>query len=280
MRISISAKPTWESEREVVLEERRLRVEDQPGGLAFESLAAIAWQAHPYRWPVIGWRADIEAVTVEACQAFFDTYYAANNLVLVIVGDINTKDTLSLVEKEFGKLRRADSIPRNPGKVVAQRGERRAQINLDARIQLIYGAWHAPAAGHPDADALDVASQILSAGRSSRLYRQLVYEDEQALYAEGGYWALQEAGLFFAVAGARPGVSVDAVEAAFLRADRSDQAGWSQRRRSGQGETTDGSRFCFKAFRPRMRWRAEWVRRRSSLVVFAAWMNDWRPSTP
>lgn len=205
-----------ESEREVVLEERRLRVDDQPGGLAFESLAAIAWQAHPYRWPVIGWRADIEAVTVEACQDFFDTYYAANNLVLVIVGDIDTEETLALVEKEFGVLKPATSIPRNPGKVVDQRGERRARIHLDARIELIYGAWHAPAAGHPDADALDVASQILSAGRSSRLYRKLVYQDEQALYAEGGYWALQEAGLFFAVAGARPGVSLDVVEQAFL----------------------------------------------------------------
>ena len=205
-----------DSEREVVLEERRMRVEDQPGGLAFEALAATTWQAHPYRWPVIGWRADIEAVTLEACQAFFDTYYAANNLVLVIVGDIETEETLALVEKEFGGLRRAESIPRNPGKVVEQKGERRARINVDARIQLIYGAWHAPAAGHPDADALDVASQILSAGRSSRLYRQLVYEDEQALYAEGGYWALQEAGLFFAVAGARPGVSLDALEEAFF----------------------------------------------------------------
>jgi predicted Zn-dependent peptidase len=205
-----------DSEREVVLEERRMRVEDQPGGLAFESLAATTWQAHPYRWPVIGWRADIEAVTVEACQAFFDTYYAANNLVLVIVGDIETEETLALVEKEFGGLRRAESIPRNPGKVVKQRGERRARIKVDARIQLVYGAWHAPAAGHPDGDALDVASQILSAGRSSRLYRQLVYEDEQALYAEGGYWALQEAGLFFAVAGARPGVPIESVEEAFL----------------------------------------------------------------
>lgn len=205
-----------DSEREVVLEERRMRVEDQPGGLAFESLAATTWQAHPYRWPVIGWRADIETVTVEACQAFFDTYYAANNLVLVIVGDIETDETLALVEKEFGGLRRAESIPRNPGKVVTQRGERRARINVDARIQLMYGAWHAPAAGHPDADALDVASQILSAGRSSRLYRQLVYEDEQALYAEGGYWALQEAGLFFAVAGVRPDVPIDEVEEAFF----------------------------------------------------------------
>ena len=94
---------------------------------------------------MIGWRADIEAVTVEACQAFFDTYYAANNLVLVIVGDIETEETLALVEKEFGGLRRAESIPRNPGKVVRQRGERRARIKVDARIQLVYGAWHAPA---------------------------------------------------------------------------------------------------------------------------------------
>ena len=205
-----------DSERQVVIEERRMRVEDQPGGLAFESLAATTWQAHPYRWPVIGWKADIEAVTLEACRAFFETYYAANNLVLVIVGDIDTDETLALVEEKFGGLHRADSIPRNPGKVVPQRGERRVVINLDTRVPLIYGAWHAPAAGNPDGDALDVASQILSAGRSSRLYRELVYKNEQALYAEGGYWALQEAGLFFAVAGVRPGLSIDAVEAAFF----------------------------------------------------------------
>ena len=207
---------TLESEREVVLEERRMRTEDRPGGRAFEALAALTWQAHPYHWPVIGWRADIEAVTVEACRAFFDTYYSANNIVLVIVGDIDTAETLALVEQEFGSLRQAEVIPRNPGKVVEQRGERRATILYPARIALLYAAWHAPESGHPDGNALDVASQILSAGRSSRLYRKLVYENEQALYAEGGYWELQEAGLFFAVAGVRPGEDIDAVEAAFF----------------------------------------------------------------
>ena len=207
---------TLESEREVVLEERRMRTEDRPAGRAFEALAALAWQAHPYHWPVIGWRADIEAVTVEACRAFFDTYYSANNIVLVIVGDIETGETLAMVEREFGAVRRAEVIPRNPGKVVEQRGERRATILYPARIPLLYAAWHAPKAGDPDGDALDVASQILSAGRSSRLYRELVYETEQALYAEGGYWALQEAGLFFAVAGVRPGVAIDDVESAFF----------------------------------------------------------------
>ncbi len=213
--LDISAE-TLTSEREVVLEERRMRTEDRPGGLAFEALAALSWQAHPYHWPVIGWRADIEAVTVEACRDFFETYYSANNIVLVIVGDFDTAETLALVEQEFGGVRRAEAIPRNPGKVVEQRGERRSTIVYPARIPLLYGAWHAPKAGHPDGDALDVASQILSAGRSSRLYRRLVYENEQALYAEGGYWALQEAGLFFAVAGVRPGEDIDRVEALFF----------------------------------------------------------------
>ena len=193
-----------------------MRTEDRPGGRAFEALAALTWQAHPYHWPVIGWRADIEAVTVEACRAFFDTYYSANNIVLVIVGDIDTAETLALVEQEFGDVRRAEVLPRNPGKVVEQRGERRATILYPARIALLYAAWHAPASGHPDGNALDVASQILSAGRSSRLYRKLVYENEQALYAEGGYWELQEAGLFFAVAGVRPGEDIDGVETAFF----------------------------------------------------------------
>jgi predicted Zn-dependent peptidase len=217
---------TLESEREVVLEERRLRNEDNPRGRAFESLAALTWQAHPYHWPVIGWRADIEAVTVEACRDFFDTYYSANNIVLVIVGDFDTAEAVAQVEQAFGDLRTASSIPRNPGKVVDQRGERRATVIHDVRVPLLYAAWHAPASGHADGDALDVTSQILSSGRSSRLYRELVYESEQALYAHGGYWELQEAGLFFAVAGVRPGVSVDAVEAAFFgEIDRIKEAG-------------------------------------------------------
>jgi len=213
--LDISAS-TLESEREVVLEERRMRIEDRPGGLAFEALTALTFQAHPYHWPVIGWRADVEAVTVEACREFFDTYYSANNIFLVIVGDFDTEETLANVERAFGGIRTAPSIPRNPSKVVEQRGERRATIRYDARSPLLYAAWHAPESGHPDGDALDVTSQILSAGRSSRLYRALVYETEQALYAHGGYWELMDGGLFFAIAGVRPGNSIEQVEQAFF----------------------------------------------------------------
>jgi predicted Zn-dependent peptidase len=207
---------TLDSEREVVLEERRMRVEDQPSGLAFEALAATLWQAHPYRWPVIGWRSDVEAVTIEACHSFFDTYYAANNLVLVIVGDFDTDETLKRVEHAFGPLHAAKTIPRNPTRVVPARGERRADIHFDVRAPLLYAGWHAPKTGDPDAEALDVASMILSAGRSSRLYQKLVYRDQIALEAAGGYMELQDAGLFYAVAVARPGADLDVVEAAFF----------------------------------------------------------------
>ncbi len=207
---------TLDSEREVVLEERRLRTEDTPNGRGFEALTALVWKAHPYRWPVIGWRSDVEQVTVEACQDFFDTYYAANNLTLVIVGDFQTDPTMKQIERAFGRLPTAESIPRNPTVVVAQRGARRSDVYFDAKIPLLFAGWHAPETGHPDGEALDLASQILSGGRSSRLYRSLVHEKELALYAHGSYWEFTDAGMFYASAGARPGVSLDEVEALFM----------------------------------------------------------------
>jgi zinc protease len=100
--------------------------------------------------------------------------------------------------------------------VIEQRGERRADVLFDVQIPLLYAGWHTPASGHPDGEALDLASQILSGGRSSRLYRSLVYKEEKALYAYGGYMEFTDAGMFYAVAGARPGTSLDEVEALFM----------------------------------------------------------------
>lgn len=207
---------TLESEREVVLEERRLRTEDSPDGRGFEALAATVWQAHSYRWPTIGWRSDVEQVTVAACREFFDTYYAANNLTVVIVGDFETAPTLDRIRRRFGVLRAADEIPRSPTTVVAQSGERRADVFFDVKIPLLFAGWHTPPTGHADGEALDVASQILSGGRSSRLYRSLVYEEEKALYAYGGYMEFKDAGMFYAIAGARPGVPLEEVESLFM----------------------------------------------------------------
>ncbi len=207
---------TLASEREVVLEERRLRTEDSPDGRGFEALAATVWQAHPYRWPTIGWRSDVENVTVAACREFFDTYYAANNLTVVIVGDFETEPTLARIRRTFGRLDAADEIPRNPTTVIEQKGERRADVLFDVQIPLLYAGWHTPRSGHPDGEALDLASQILSGGRSSRLYRSLVYTEESALYAYGGYMEFADAGMFYSIAGARPGVPIEKVESLFM----------------------------------------------------------------
>jgi zinc protease len=206
------AEESLASEREVVLEERRLRTETSPEGLALEALFALSFQSHPYRRPVIGWRSDIESVSVEACRRFFQAYYAPNNIVIVVVGDFDAEQTLARIEGALGGLEPAAEIPRNPTQEPEQRGERRSVVHFDVRGPILAAAWHAPPAGHPDADPLDVASEILSAGRSSRLYRRLVYEEEQALSAAGGYWEWLDAGLFVAYAGVRPDARIDRVE--------------------------------------------------------------------
>jgi len=212
--LDISEK-TLGSEREVVLEERRMRTEDSPDGRAFEALLALTFEAHPYRWPVIGWRSDVERATVEVARRFFDTYYVPNNITIAVVGDFDTEECLERIRRTFGALRPTD-IPRNPTTEPEQKGSRRALVHMDVRSSLLAAAWHAPPTGHEDAPVLDVVSEILSSGRSSRLYRNLVYEGQVALYAQGSYWELVDAGVFYAVAGVRPGVDIGDVEDRFF----------------------------------------------------------------
>ncbi len=213
--LDISAE-SLQSEREVVIEERRLRTEDDPEGRAFEALMALTFEAHPYRVPTIGWRSDIEKVGVETCMEFFRDYYAADNLVVSIAGDFDTEEVLALVERHLGDLAPAPEIPRNPTEEPEQEGERRAVVNFEVRSPLLAAAWHAPRAGDPDSAPLDVLSEILSSGRSSRLYRRLVYGEQAALSAAGGYWELEHAGVFYAFSTARPGTGADRIEELLL----------------------------------------------------------------
>jgi predicted Zn-dependent peptidase len=213
--LDISAK-ALDRERQVVLEERRLRSEDAPMGRLYEALFSLVWQALPYRTPVIGWRSDVAKATVEVCQKFFATYYAPNNIVVVITGDFDSDDALARIERTFGKLRPSESIPRNPTEEPEQRGERRAVVHFDVSGPLLAAAWHAPATGSPDGEALDVLSMILSDGRSSRLYRSLVHEAEVALSAAGAYWEFDAAGAFVAIATVRPGAKIADVERRFF----------------------------------------------------------------
>ena len=205
-----------EKERKVVLEERNLRVEDKPRGQAYEALFALLWQAHPYRRPVIGWRSDVEKATVAVCRAFFDRYYSPGNVVIAIAGDFDADAALAQLERSFGSLPAGPEITRHPTEEPEQKGERRAIVNFDVRAPILAAAWHAPPTGHPDAEALDVLSTVLSSGRSSRLYRRLVRDAEVALSAWGSYWEMLDAGAFLAFAGVRPGETVEEAEALFF----------------------------------------------------------------
>ena len=210
------SKKNLASEREVVLEERRMRTEDQPGGRAWEALYVLTFQALPYRWPVIGWRSDIENTTIEDCRNFFSTFYAPNNIVIAIVGDFDADAALEQIRESFGDLAPVAEIPRHRTREPRQRGVRRARVHFDVRAPILVAAWHTTPAGHPDSDALDVASEILSGGRSSRVYRRLVHDEQIALSAHSGNSELAEAGTFGVYASVRPGESVDRVEALFL----------------------------------------------------------------
>jgi predicted Zn-dependent peptidase len=237
-----------EPERQVVLEERRMRTEDQPQGRAFEALLALSFRAHAYRWPVIGWRSDVEAVPVEACRAFFDTYYAPNNLVVVVSGDFDPDATLAHITRAFGAMEPVADIPRSPTEEPEQRGERRDTVLFDVRAPLVMTAWHAPPTGHEDGPALDALSVILSSGRSSRLYRRLVNDEQVALSAGGGYWEMQQAGIFYGSLTVRPDAAVERAEALFfeeierVRSEPVSEAELDKARRTLEVDLVEGLR--------------------------------------
>lgn len=167
------------SEREVVMEERRLRVETQPGGLLREEFLQAAFRAHPYGRPVVGVASEIQAVTRTAAQEYFKRFYGPNNAVVAIVGDINVDSMAAWADHYFADIPAGE--PHRPvvTQEPAQHGERRIEVEYDANPQLLIG-YHVPSGEHPDAAALSVLSAILTGGRTSRLYQRLVIRDRVA----------------------------------------------------------------------------------------------------
>ncbi len=175
----------FDPERNVVKEERRLR-ENSPYGRLFEELYAAAYIAHPYSWPVLGWMSDIEAMTVQDLREYYRTYYAPNNATCVMVGDITRKDAMELVTRYFKNIPRN---PKMPPKVTTveppQMGERRIKVNKDTKTPLVAIGYHTVEMGNKDFYTLEIISNILSNGESSRLYRSLVYDEQIALFVGG-----------------------------------------------------------------------------------------------
>ncbi len=205
----------FKSEREVVKEERRMRTDDDPTATMVEEMTAAAFIAHPYEWPVIGWMADINNITRDDLYSHYRTYYAPNNATIIVVGDFNTKTLLPKIEKYFGGIPRGPAVPGVGAVEPPQLGERRIVVKKQAELPAVFAGYHTPDLKDKDSFALEVLQGILSSGKSSRLYRSLVYEKQLALYAGGDYDNIaNDPNLFYLYAGVMPGKTTDEVEKA------------------------------------------------------------------
>src|SRR5688572_8893128 len=207
----------FKTEREVVKEERRMRIENQPYGRLQEIIADHTFTVHPYKHPVIGSMKDLEAASVDDVREFFETYYVPNNATAVLVGDFDSKEALALVTQYLGRVPKSDRpVPRDIPKEPPQTKERRVTINEEWPLPAVVVAHHITYDGNPDSYPLYVASKILSDGQSSRIYRKLVYEKRIALAAFGGGNIIEDPNLFFAVAIVQPGKTTEEATTALI----------------------------------------------------------------
>ena len=167
------------TERDVVMEERRRSYDSEPEGRLWETFQATAFVAHPYGQPTIGWMSDIENLTRTKAEAFLHKYYAPNNAIIAIVGDIDTDRTIALVERYFGAIPPGTPVGPVAVEEPAQDGEKRIEIMADANAELLIG-FHKPTLPSPDDYVFDVIDMVLSNGRTSRLYKKLVVEKQLA----------------------------------------------------------------------------------------------------
>jgi predicted Zn-dependent peptidase len=197
------------SEIEVVKEERRMRIDNDILGMLHEQLWATAFSASPYRWSVLGWMGDLEAISRDDMVEYFRTYYAPNNCILALSGDFDSAAALALIRRHFEAIP-SQAPPRPPvDSEPEQRGERRVEVHHPAQQVTFLIGWKAPAARSPDHAALAVLATLLSQGESSRLHRALVYERGLALSVDTDYEAMLGPTLFELQAQLRPGVTAE-----------------------------------------------------------------------
>ena len=189
--------------------------ENSPGRLLWQAVVASAFHAHPYHWPVIGWRSDVENMPHDALLQYYRTHYGPNNAVAVVVGDVTTADALRIVQKHFGPIAKIPTPAPVHTTEPPQRGERRVIVRRAGSLPMALIAWKVPEARHPDGYALDVLAGVLGEGRTSRLYQALV-EKGVASRVDAGAPSLRDPFLFYVSATARPGVTAERLEAALL----------------------------------------------------------------
>jgi len=201
------------AERDVVMEERRMRYDDDPQNSLYEEVVAAAFKSHSYHWPVIGWMSDISSIERNGLLGHYKAYYSPDNAVIVVSGDIQADEIIKKIKASFG------DIAPDSGRVVVtskeseQKGERRISLKREAELPYIITVYHTPSFPHPDSYALEVLGMILSGGKSSRLYRSIIYEKKLAISASADYSGLnKDPYLFLFAAAAAPGKDIKDVE--------------------------------------------------------------------
>lgn len=196
----------FQKEREVVKEERRMRYDNSPGGMGWEKLNELVFQETKYSLPVIGTMKEINDFNVEKLQKFYSKWYIPSNAVVVIVGDFDLEATKKLINKFYGSIQ---SPPRPTHLAQSIQGsplKKDAGLSFPVQSPEIFWASRTVKGGVDEAYALDLLSSILGQGKSSRLFQELVYKKQIALAAGSGHYTLQDGGMFYIQATAKPGV--------------------------------------------------------------------------
>ena len=207
----------FKREREVVKEERRMRIENQPYGRLNEIIFDHAFTTHPYKHPTIGSMADLEAASVADVREFHNTFYVPANATVTIVGDFDAAQTVQLVNQYFARVpKAANPVPRDIPKEPEQTKEKRAVVQEAWPLPAVVVGYHVTYDGHPDAYPLHVLAKILSDGNSARIPRELVYNKRLALTAFGSGNITEHPNLFYAVAVLQPGKTAAEGEKALI----------------------------------------------------------------
>ncbi|MCG2708833.1 MAG: insulinase family protein [Thermodesulfovibrionales bacterium] len=201
------------AERNVVMEERRMRYDDDPQNSLYEEVVAAAFKSHSYHWPVIGWMSDISSIERSDLLNHYRAYYSPDNAVIAVSGDIKADEIIKKIKASFGSIPPASSRRVVTSKETEQKGERRISLKREAELPYIITVYHTPSFPHPDSYALEVLGMILSGGKSSRLYRSIVYEKKLAIGASADYSGFHKGPfLFLFAATAAPGKDIKDVE--------------------------------------------------------------------
>lgn len=212
----------FSKEIKVVMEERRLRTDDEAHALLQEKMMATIYQQHPYQHPVIGWMNDLESLTVGDAKAWYERWYAPNNATLVIAGDVKAEEVFALAQRHYGEIPRRTLAPQRKFVEPKQVGIKRLVVKAPAELPHLVMSYHAPTLQDPDQDwkpyALEILAGVLDGNESARLNKHLVREQQVASSTGAGYSAASRGpGLFTLEATPSEGKTVGDVEAALRR---------------------------------------------------------------